>query len=220
MTHPFAVMLSRIKFIIYLTYARLNAQLLRFRGVNVGKKANIVGQPRIRMRRGGKIILGEGVCLQSSRLFAQLISRPVFLSATAPEAVIELKDYCAISGSSILCKGKVSIGYRTLIGHDTFITDFSNHAYSQELGWATPFNLDRTAQSVIIGDKCFIGSNCIITAGVTIGNNCVVAAGTVLRQDVPDGHIASGNPAVISPLPKRLGGPGRHKSKEAADQTD
>lgn len=212
-------MLSRIKLFIYQAYARFNAQLLRFRGVKVGKASNIIGQPRIRMRHGGKIILGEGVCLQSSRLFAPLICRPVYLSATAPGAVIELKDHCAISGVSILCKGNISIGRRTLIGHDTYITDYSNHVYSQEFGWATPAHRDCTAQSVIIGDKCFIGTNCIITAGVTIGNNCVVAAGTVLRQDVPDGHIASGNPAVIAPLPKRLGGPGRRKRKESDGQT-
>lgn len=172
----------------------------------------IVGQPRLRIRQGAKLILEDGVCFQSSRLFAPLISRPIYILALGENAKIEFKEHCGVSGSSFLCLGHISIGRYTLIGHDTFITDFANHTYSEEYGWATPGKAAySTAQSVIIGDKCFIGSNCIITAGVTIGDRCVVAAGTVLRENVPDGHLACGNPAVITPLPKRLGGPGRKK---------
>lgn len=207
-------MLSKIRFFIYLLYTRINTLIFRLKGAKIGKKVNVVGQPRVRIRRGGKIIIGDGVCLNSSRLFAPLISRPVYLCSAAPGALLELKEHSGLSGCSIICKGHISIGRYTLIGHDTFITDFSNHVYSPEFGWATSYDTAKTAQSVIIGDKCFIGSNCIITAGVTIGNNCVVAAGSVLRQDVPDGHLASGNPAVITPLPKRLGGPGRKAKKD------
>ena len=48
---------------------------------------------------------------------------------------------------------------------------------------------------------------CIILKGVTIGDDCVIAAGTLVNRDIPSGHLAIGNPATITPLPERLGGP-------------
>lgn len=209
-------MLSLLKKIIFFSYLRFHAGLLRLRGVKVGKNVKIVGQPRLYLRYGGKIVVEDNVNLTSSRFFSPLISRPMYLLSAGRNAVLELKEGCGISGCSILCLGYISIGRHTLIGHDTYITDYSNHVFSQNEGWASAANLSRTAQSVIIGDKCYIGSNCIITAGVTIGDNCVVAAGTVVRKDIPSGHMAYGNPAIIKPLPKRFGGPGRAKKKDDA----
>jgi acetyltransferase-like isoleucine patch superfamily enzyme len=39
-----------------------------------------------------------------------------------------------------------------------------------------------------------------VLKGVTIGDRAVVGAGAVVTRDVPDRHLAAGNPAQIRPL--------------------
>lgn len=48
-----------------------------------------------------------------------------------------------------------------------------------------------------VGDRCFLGANCIIMPGVRIGNEVIVGAGAVVTKDVPSNCIVVGNPAVI-----------------------
>lgn len=50
---------------------------------------------------------------------------------------------------------------------------------------------------ITIGDDCWIGTNAVITAGVTIGKHSVVAAGSVVTKDVPPYTVVGGNPARI-----------------------
>lgn len=50
---------------------------------------------------------------------------------------------------------------------------------------------------IIIGNKAWIGMNCIILKGVTIGEGAVVAAGTVVTGDVPAWSVVAGNPARV-----------------------
>ena len=50
---------------------------------------------------------------------------------------------------------------------------------------------------VKIGNRVFVGASSIILPGVTIGDDVVIGAGSVVSRDVPDGHVAVGNPAMI-----------------------
>jgi maltose O-acetyltransferase len=50
---------------------------------------------------------------------------------------------------------------------------------------------------VKIGNRVFVGAGSIILPGVTIGNDVVIGAGSVVSRDVPDGHVAAGNPARV-----------------------
>lgn len=49
---------------------------------------------------------------------------------------------------------------------------------------------------VVIGDRCFVGANAVVTKGVTIGTGSVIAAGAVVTDDVEAGTLAAGVPAV------------------------
>lgn len=165
----------------------------------------IVNKPPIICReKGSSIILGNYVTLTSNPRHNPLLTRPVALKTLTPNAVIEMKDHSGISGSSIICCTKVTIGEYTIIGPDTLIYDAIGHDYSPEVGWAT--RKTRSGRPISIGSKCYIGARAIILNGVTIGDNCVIAAGTVVNRNVPTGHRAAGNPAIITPLPKILGG--------------
>ncbi len=50
---------------------------------------------------------------------------------------------------------------------------------------------------VKIGNRVFVGAGSIILPGVTIGSNVVIGAGSVVSRDIPDGHVAAGNPARV-----------------------
>ena len=57
--------------------------------------------------------------------------------------------------------------------------------------WATV-----RSRPITIGDKAWIGFDCIILSGVTIGEGAVVGAGSVVRSDVEPWTVVAGNPAV------------------------
>lgn len=50
---------------------------------------------------------------------------------------------------------------------------------------------------VKIGNNVFIGHGSVVLPDVTIGDNVVVGCNTVIRRDVPDNCVVSGNPAKI-----------------------
>lgn len=47
----------------------------------------------------------------------------------------------------------------------------------------------------IIGNDVWIGSMCMIKAGIQVGNGAVIGMGSVVTRDVPDYEIWAGNPA-------------------------
>lgn len=84
--------------------------------------------------------------------------------------------------------GHIYIGKGTYIAPNVGIIT-SNH----KIG-----NLDEHDQpkDVIIGEKCWIGMNCVIMPGVELGEHTIVGAGAIVTKSFPEGHcIIVGNPA-------------------------
>ena len=71
---------------------------------------------------------------------------------------------------------------------------------------STKRHLNRTRVGrVTIGDRVFVGASTIILPGVSIGSEVIIGAGSVVRDDVPNGVVAAGNPArVLSSLTEFL----------------
>ena len=64
------------------------------------------------------------------------------------------------------------------------------------IGWALSGGKSEPRRGPVrIGDCCYIGSQCVISAGVTIGMRCVVSANSFVNADVPNGIIVGGSPA-------------------------
>lgn len=207
-------MFRKVKLLIFRLFLAHCRRRLRRKGVEVADDAIINMLPSVRMAPGSRIILHKGVIVTSNPRHNPLLLHPVQLHLVAPNAVIEMEEGSGISGSSLICCSRISIGKYTIIGPNTLLYDSEGHNYVPGRGW-TKHDI-RTGRPITIGDECYIGANCIILSGVTIGNNCVVSAGCVITEDVPAGHKASGNPAVYTPLPKLLGGPGRKKPAKTA----
>ncbi len=73
------------------------------------------------------------------------------------------------------------------------------HVYTHDtVAWAlSGGKAARRTGPVSIGDKVYIGSQCVISLGVTIGDMAVVAANSFVNRDVPARTIVGGVPAVL-----------------------
>jgi len=160
--------------------------------VKVGKNLSIKGEIIIKNR--GKIILGNNVLINNhSRYNPVGLPHEAILATLNSQAIIEIGDRVGISGASIVAAQKVVIGDNVLIGGGVGIwdTDFHPVSLQQRL-------IDQTSEAksspIYISDGAFIGARVIILKGVSIGKGVVVAAGTLVNSDIPDYHIAYGNP--------------------------
>ena len=107
--------------------------------------------------------------------------------------------------------GDVRVGTDTWIGPNTMLDGSGGglrigsfcsiasgvHVYTHDtVLWALSGGaLGRAEGPVSIGDCVYIGSQCVIAAGVTIGSRCVVGANSFVNDDVPDGTVVGGSPA-------------------------
>lgn len=94
------------------------------------------------------------------------------------------------SGSYFQGFGKIVIGKGTYIAANVGIIT-ANHKIE---------NLDEhdEPKSVILGEKCWIGMNCVILPGVILGEHTIVGAGSVVTKSFEEGHcVIAGNPARL-----------------------
>jgi serine O-acetyltransferase len=50
-----------------------------------------------------------------------------------------------------------------------------------------------------IGDNCCLFAQATVLGGIRIGNDCIIGAHAVVTEDMPDGALARGVPAVVVP---------------------
>lgn len=50
-----------------------------------------------------------------------------------------------------------------------------------------------------VGDRVLIGAGAKLIGEIVVGDDCAIAANAVVREDVPAGHVAFGNPATVKP---------------------
>jgi len=169
---------------------------LRLHAVQRGKSLSVNGCPRIVRKRGGTLILGERVQLNSRPMsVAGWLVRPCVFALLSSQAVITIGDRAGLSGVLIYCQQRVTIGSDTLVGMNAMILDTDVHP----LDPAERLQ-DRNkgqAKEITIGNNVFIGANSIILPGVEIGDGAVIGAGAVVASSVPPYTLAMGNPARV-----------------------
>jgi acetyltransferase-like isoleucine patch superfamily enzyme len=85
-------------------------------------------------------------------------------------------------------RGGLTIGDNVIIGAETMIWTAQHDIKSPDF--------DGQFRPVTIGDYAWVASRCVILPGVTIGARAAVGIGSVVSQDVPEGMVVAGNPAV------------------------
>lgn len=97
-------------------------------------------------------------------------------------------------GLSNVIIGPVTIGNDVIIAQNVVISGL-NHGYEDI---SMPISKQPcTAKQITVEDECWIGANCVITAGVTIGKHSIVAAGSIVTKDIPPYSVVVGNPAKV-----------------------
>ena len=110
---------------------------------------------------------------------------------------------------------RISIGKRTVVGRDSFISASDSVVIGDNVLIAPNVHIADTGhnfgnvevpmidQGVIrgkpvkVGDNCWIGINAVILPGVEIGEGCIIGANAVVTKSIPPRCIAGGNPARI-----------------------
>lgn len=170
----------------------------RLRGARVGEGCVMAGRPIITLSPGSRLVLGDGVQLNSSVRNNPLgCFQPCVLRTLAPGATLEIGARAGLSATVLAAGLEIRVGEGTIFGAGAMVFDNDFHFPEGEWGWG--YDCARDARPVRIGRGCFIGARAIVLKGVTLGDRAIVGAGAVVTKDVPAGHFAVGNPARILP---------------------
>lgn len=156
------------------------------------------GVPRVIVARRGKLTIGSNF-RSNNREISNPIGRFHRCSFfVANGATLRIGENLGISGSSIVCHDKITIGSNVKIGGNVVIYDTDFHSINpkhRRLG--SDDRQNTSSKPVIIKDNVFIGAHSTILKGVTIGENSVIGACSVVTKDIPENQIWGGNPARL-----------------------
>lgn len=105
---------------------------------------------------------------------------------------LKIGDRTVLGRVSIILHDDVVIGSNVTINDDVRLLTASHDVRSQ--AW------EMIARPIIIDDYAWIAEGSVILPGVRIGRGAVVGAFSVVRRNVPDGHLAIGNPETLYDL--------------------
>ena len=171
----------------------------RFKGCSLAPGVKFIGRPLISVAKGSRLVLGQRVHVRSHLRSNPLgCSQPCVLRTLSRGAELVLDSDAGISAAVLCAAVSIRVGEATIIGSGAMVLDTDFHQPSAIRGWED--DPARGAKPVRIGSGVFIGARAIILKGVTIGDRAMVGAGAVVTRDVPDRHLAFGNPAQLRPL--------------------
>jgi len=141
------------------------------------------GDSYIRIRKNGKISLGDGV----------RIGKEVWLVA-ANDSEIKVGENSILGSYSIFNGGHgISIGPNCIFAGFIYFNT-SDHGFRRgELIQKQGF----FGAPIDIGEDVWIGGHVFVNKGTCIGDGCVIGAGAVVVRDVPAYKVAAGNPVRV-----------------------
>lgn len=179
----------------YLSFCYLDKK-----NVNYGKRLTVRGIPFIYKHENAQIIIGNDVSLTSRNKENHHLNifAPVKIIADRPGAIIRIGNNTRMAGTLIHAFKNISIGNNCLIATNTQIMDCNGHSnlFSNPENRIDPKEIGEIKE-VVIEDCVWIGTNSIITPGVTIGYGSIVSAGAVVQKSFPSHSLIAGNPARL-----------------------
>lgn len=171
--------------------------LLWIQNVNYGKNVSCLhGSPVLEICKDSiGVTIGNNVRFNNHKAGTGWFSKCALV--VKPNALLEIGDNCGFNGTLICVADSVKIGNYVQIGGGTRIYDTNFHNLDYEKRRHIRTNTIAKTAPVVIEDDVFIGTNCIISKGVTIGCRSIIAAGSVVVKNIPPDCIAGGNPCKI-----------------------
>ena len=102
---------------------------------------------------------------------------------------LHIGDQTSLGQCEITLHDTVKIGSRVVI-NDGAVLLTASHSLSDPQ-WR------HKKGPITVGDYAWVATNAIILPGVSIGRGAVVGAGAVVRRDVPEYAVVSGNPSSV-----------------------
>ncbi|WP_149243695.1 acyltransferase [Dyadobacter sp. 32] len=155
----------------------------------------LYGKPIIHKHSKAEIKIGKNWTACSDPYYNSIgVFQKVIIKALSPNSKLTIGSNVGMSGCTISCSCKITIGNDTLIGSGVLITDSDAHPIDPELRHSSKHI---SKSPINIEANVFIGARSIILKGVNIGYGAVIGAGSVVVKDVPAMSIVGGNPAKI-----------------------
>lgn len=156
----------------------------------------LYGKPVISKYPGSRIVLGKGVVLVSDSAYNTAgINHPVILSTLAEGAILEVQSGVGMSGTSVVCVEKISIGENTMLGANTNIYETDFHAIDPQVRKNQKNIMEAAHAPVVIDENVWVGANTTILKGVCIGKEAVVGAHSLVTKNIGEREIHAGVPA-------------------------
>lgn len=180
-----------MKLILLRLYWRITRTYLRLRGAEVGHNVKCNGFPFVRIRKGGRLVIGDDVQINAAPWAnAHVIAGSTNLFVAAG-ATLVLGKGVGLSGSRVVAMQSIEIEEGVLVGGGCLICDSDMH----EVPLGAPGGARKAP--IRIGARAFVGAGSMILKGVEIGSGSIVGAGSVITKDVPPNSLATGNPAQV-----------------------
>ncbi|WP_081795243.1 acyltransferase [Nocardioides sp. URHA0020] len=149
------------------------------RRLRLGRDVVILG--RLRLAEGTRLELGD-----RTRVRGRVIVNGGGRVRVGPDTLL--------NGCWIVAATEVTLGAGCLVS-DCGITDSDFHNLDPDRRHLPPD--DATRRPVRIEDNVWVGAHALVLKGTEIGRDSVVGAGAVVRGNVPERVVVSGNPARI-----------------------
>lgn len=156
------------------------------KGVSISSNVIIYNNVRV----GCNSLIGDNSSILNNVVIGEqvLISRNVTINSD-----VSIGDKTRIMDNSHIT-GRVSIGKNVFIS--VGVTMANDNSFGK-------FGFADNVKGPIIADDVSVGVGAIILPGIKIGRGSIIAAGSVVKNDVEENMIVSGNPAkVVSRVPK------------------
>lgn len=110
------------------------------------------------------------------------------------EGFLEIgKGFLISARSTIICCKKITIGSHSMFAWDSLIMDTDQHHIYNENN-----DIINEDQEIIIGEKVWLGTRCIILKSSTLPNGSIVAANTLIcKKYQQEKTILAGNPVKV-----------------------
>jgi UDP-3-O-[3-hydroxymyristoyl] glucosamine N-acyltransferase len=141
---------------------------------------------------GARVRIGAGTVIGGEGF--GVVLGPAGLMCSAQIGLVVIGDDVRIGGNCTIDRGALG---DTVIGNGTMIDNLIQIAHNVRIGRNCIFaGQAGVAGSAIIGDNVMVGGQVAISDHVTIGSNVRIAGKTGVAQDVADGAVIGGYPAV------------------------
>ncbi|MGB0748663.1 MAG: NeuD/PglB/VioB family sugar acetyltransferase [Magnetospiraceae bacterium] len=141
-----------------------------------------------------RLILGIGDAAARVSLAADLTARGAKFASVVHSLAWVAPD--AVIGNGVLVAPFATIGPGAQIGDHGLINTHVGVGHDCRIGRGAVLCPHACLNgNVVCGQGVFVGSGAVVTPTCQLADHCQVAAGAVVYTAVPEGHLATGNPA-------------------------